>query len=98
MMGTSPLTKLAALDLAEDGRESPTPRAKTPGDMEYSLLGSLKAGSLYVTNGAPSPAPSALSKLAGRRNSSADIPQEEDYFTASEGCTSPVSWTPSRKP
>jgi hypothetical protein len=92
MMGTSPLTKLAALDLAKDGRESPTPRAKTPGDMEYSHLGALKVGSLFVTNGAPSPAPSTIMQLATR-----DASQEEDYFTASEGCSSPVSWFPRRK-
>lgn len=67
-----PLTQhdLSALDRAEQGRESPPPRAETPGDMDYSHLGSLRLGSLRVTNGAASPAPSGYRK--------------EDYFTPSE--------------
>ncbi|KAF2176706.1 hypothetical protein K469DRAFT_398977 [Zopfia rhizophila CBS 207.26] len=97
MMGSSPLTRLAALDLADDGRESPTPRAKTPGDMDYSHLGSLKLGSLVVTNGAPSPAPSAVSRKVTQPVSNPDASQEEDYFTASEGCSSPVKWMPPLK-
>lgn len=95
MMGTSPLTRLAALDLADDGRDSPTPRAQTPGDMDYSHLGSLKLGSLVVTNGAASPAVSA--RKISRRRSNADISQEEDYFTASEGTCSPLMGKPARK-
>ncbi|OCK82464.1 hypothetical protein K432DRAFT_441575 [Lepidopterella palustris CBS 459.81] len=91
MMVTSPLTRLAALDLAEDGSGSPTPRAQTPGDMAYSHLGVLQLGSLVVTNGAASPAPSVMSKNINRRKSTPDILQEEDYFTASEGCNSPVT-------
>lgn len=97
MMGSSPLAKLAALDLAEDRCESPTPRAKTPGDMEYSHLGALKVGSLFVTNGAPSPAPSTIMQLASRTDTNSRAGQEEDYFTASEGCSSPVFWFPRRK-
>ncbi|KAF2647787.1 hypothetical protein K491DRAFT_278993 [Lophiostoma macrostomum CBS 122681] len=85
MMGTSPLTRLAALDLAEDGRGSPAPRAQTPGDMDYSHLGSLKLGSLVVTNGAASPAPSGRDIL--RRRSNADVNVQEDYFTEPGGAT-----------
>ncbi|KAF2474551.1 uncharacterized protein BDR25DRAFT_301255 [Lindgomyces ingoldianus] len=88
LMGTSPLTRLAALDLAEDGRESPTPRAKTPGEMEYSHLGALQLGSLVVTNGVPSPAPSA--RKLPREKGDLVGSLEEDYFTASEGSSSPV--------
>lgn len=91
MMGTSPLTRLASLDLAGDGRNSPTPRAQTPGDMAYSHLGSLQLGSLVVTNGAASPAPSVMSKKVNHRKSTPDLSQEEDYFTASEGCGSPTA-------
>lgn len=93
MMGRSPLTRIAALDLAE-GRDTPTPRAQTPSDLDYSHLGSLKLGSLIVTNGAASPAPS--SRLA-RRNSNPHLSLEDDYFTASEGSASPVTWKMSRK-
>lgn len=92
-MGTSPLTRLTALDLAEQGRDSPTPRARTPGDMEYSHLGSLKLGSLVVTNGAPSPAPSA--KVSRLLNS--NPAPEEDYFTASERCDSPIMMKPTKR-
>lgn len=91
MMGSSPLACLESLDLAEDGRNSPTPRAQTPGDMAYSHLGSLKLGSLVVTNGAASPAPSVMSKKMNHRKSTLDMSQEEDYFTASEGCASPTA-------
>lgn len=91
MMGTSPLTRLATLDLAGDGRNSPTPRAQTPGDMAYSHLGSLQLGSLVVTNGAASPTPSVMSKKVNHRKSTPDLSQEEDYFTASEGCGSPTA-------
>jgi hypothetical protein len=90
MMGSSPLARLAALDASEDGRDSPAPRAQTPGDLDYSHLGSLKLGSLVVTNGAPSPAASA--RKVTHRWSNADISQEEDYFTASEGTSSPIMW------
>jgi hypothetical protein len=59
MMGKSPLNRLAALDLAEEGRSSPVPRAETPGELDYAHLGSFKLGSLRVTNGPASPTPSA---------------------------------------
>ncbi|KAF2016024.1 hypothetical protein BU24DRAFT_450633 [Aaosphaeria arxii CBS 175.79] len=83
MMGNSPLTRIAALDLAEDGRESPVPRAQTPGDMEYSHLGSLQLGSLIVTNGAASPAGSA--RYVSRRKSAIDVTHGEDYFASTSG-------------
>ncbi|KAF2266297.1 hypothetical protein CC78DRAFT_153403 [Lojkania enalia] len=96
MMGASPLARLASLDLAEEeGRESPAPRARTPGDMDYSHLGTLKLGSLVVTNGAASPAPSARKII--RQQSNPHMPQEEDYFTASEGRASPTEVENTRK-
>ncbi|CAO2648933.1 Nn.00g098820.m01.CDS01 [Neocucurbitaria sp. VM-36] len=75
-----PLNRLTALDLAEE-----MSRAQTPGELDYSHLGSLKLGSLVVTNGAPSPAPSAKvskenSRLAG----------QDDYFSAVDGDSSPL--------
>jgi hypothetical protein len=87
MMGSSPLTRIASLGPAE-GSDLSTPRAQTPGDMDYSHLGSLKPGSLVVTNGAPSPAPSA--KDPSKRKSTTYVSQGEDYFGGSEGNTSPT--------
>ncbi|PSN65672.1 hypothetical protein BS50DRAFT_64423 [Corynespora cassiicola Philippines] len=84
--GKSPLARLAASESA-DGRESPAPRAQTPGDLDYSHLGSLRLGSLVVTNGAASPAPSTKES---HRMSTPDLSQEEDYFTASDGHSSPI--------
>ncbi|KAF2499426.1 hypothetical protein BU16DRAFT_578998 [Lophium mytilinum] len=91
MMGHSPLTRLAALDAAREGQDSSTPRCQTPGDMAYSHLGALKLGSLTITNGAASPAPSVRSNMMDRRKSTPDMNQEEDYFTASEGSSSPLA-------
>lgn len=51
-------TVVAAPALAEQGRESPDPRAQTPVSMEYSHLGSLELGSLRIANGEASPAAS----------------------------------------
>ncbi|KAI9826516.1 MAG: hypothetical protein M1826_006617 [Phylliscum demangeonii] len=49
-----PPAVLAAADLTEDYQR----RASTPNDLEYSHLGCYVRGSLHVTNGAASPAPS----------------------------------------
>ncbi|KAF2810378.1 uncharacterized protein BDZ99DRAFT_570958 [Mytilinidion resinicola] len=91
MMVHSPLTRLAALDAAREGQDSSTPRCQTPGDLAYSHLGALKLGSLTITNGAASPAPSVRSNMLDRRKSTPDMNQEEDYFTASEGSPSPLA-------
>ncbi|KAF2684955.1 hypothetical protein K458DRAFT_29004 [Lentithecium fluviatile CBS 122367] len=93
MMGKSPRTRLAALDLAEEHRGSPTPRAQTPGEMEYSHLGSLKLGSLRVTNGAASPAPSTRH---GRRRSNSNL-YEGDYFAPHELHDSPIMMKPVKR-
>jgi hypothetical protein len=87
MMGKSPLTRLAALDLAEDGRNSPTPRAQTPGELDYAHLGSFQLGSLRVTNGPASPSPSAKFR---RRRSNPNLFSDGDYFTPSEPSDSPL--------
>ncbi|KAF2749939.1 hypothetical protein M011DRAFT_475260 [Sporormia fimetaria CBS 119925] len=77
----SPLTRFAALDMPEEDSESSTSRARTPGDMDYSHLGSFKLGSLVVTNGIPSPA--ASMRNVTRRNSNSVLSKEGDYFALS---------------
>lgn len=71
-----PLTRTAALELTEEGRESPVPRARTPADMEYSHLGTLELGSLRIANGEPSPAASARTN----RDASQARREDDDYF------------------
>ncbi|KAL6706857.1 hypothetical protein ACN47E_005000 [Coniothyrium glycines] len=66
--------------------ENSTPRARTPGELDYSHLGNLKLGSLMVTNGAPSPAPSA--KITKRKPG---MNSEEDYFSPTEVGSSPLT-------
>lgn len=93
MMGTSPLARLSSLDNLEPDLLSPLAiaenRAHTPTGDEYSNLGNLKRGSLMITNGAASPAPSFISQedFVGRRHS------EDEYFTASENGSVPASPT-----
>lgn len=79
------LGSLPSMSLLEE-EHCQTPRAQTPGDLDYSHLGSLKLGSLVVTNGTPSPAESI--RKVSRRVSYSDLPYEEDYFTAFEGVAS----------
>ncbi|KAJ9645154.1 hypothetical protein H2199_003158 [Coniosporium tulheliwenetii] len=64
--------------------------------MDYTHLGGFKLGSLKITNGMASPAPSMTnSKNVSRRQSTPDLQhREDDYFTASEGCASPERITP----
>ncbi|KAF1845769.1 uncharacterized protein K460DRAFT_366618 [Cucurbitaria berberidis CBS 394.84] len=84
-----PLNRLAA---AKDSGDTPTPRAQTPSEMDYSHLGSLKLGSLVVTNGAPSPAPSAkFSKQSSR------LAGQDDYFSAVEADSSPLMMKTTRR-
>ncbi|KAF1949603.1 hypothetical protein CC80DRAFT_256072 [Byssothecium circinans] len=80
-VGVSPLSKLTARDVAEEKERSSTPRAQTPGEMEYSHLGSLRLGSLRIANGPPSP---AASTRFDQQNQPSDISREEDYFTPTE--------------
>ncbi|KAF9730392.1 hypothetical protein PMIN02_011011 [Paraphaeosphaeria minitans] len=87
---TPPLARVAALDLAEKGREPPDPRAQTPSDMEYSHIGTLKLGSLKIANGEPSPAASAkLNWYASQ------TPHGKDYF--SDALDSPIMTKSTRK-
>ncbi|KAF2645985.1 hypothetical protein P280DRAFT_133695 [Massarina eburnea CBS 473.64] len=71
-------TQAAALDMSEE-KEAPPPRAQTPGDMEYTHLGSIQLGSLRIANGPPSPTASA--KFFPQQTSHFRVSQEEDDFT-----------------
>ena len=92
MSRNSPRTKLDALDLAEEGRESPVPRARTPADMEYSHLGSLQLGSLRIANGEPSPAAETRSTWHNSHPAS----HTDDYF-APEYEDSPITMKTTRR-
>ncbi|KAI4154789.1 MAG: hypothetical protein LQ340_001437 [Diploschistes diacapsis] len=69
---TSPLTRLAALDLADE-LVHPDARSATPVDVDYGNLGGL--GALRVTNGVASPIPSI------RSTTSADPRDQTEYFS-----------------
>ncbi|MCJ1253067.1 hypothetical protein MMC24_000874 [Lignoscripta atroalba] len=80
-------SRLVALDLANQGRFSPVPRAATPLNLDYTHLGGLKLGTLRITNGADPPAPRDQF-LSPNRQSSPDLKCHEGYFPASEGKSS----------
>ncbi|MCJ1306493.1 hypothetical protein MMC25_000136 [Agyrium rufum] len=81
LLAFSPLSRIAALDLADQGRSSPYPRTGTPCE-DYPHLGGLKLGSLRVMNGTD---PDDDPKQLKRCYTSPNMAKEEDYFTASEG-------------
>lgn len=59
----SPLGQLEVIDFERDWEAPPhIERSATPSDLDYHYLGGLRLGSLHVTNGRVSPAPSELSK------------------------------------
>lgn len=60
--------------------DPPVLRAETPSGTEYGHIGAFKLGSLRITNGAASPAPSDVPTTNGG---------DEEYMSASEGRTSP---------
>ncbi|KAH8731442.1 hypothetical protein GQ44DRAFT_604559 [Phaeosphaeriaceae sp. PMI808] len=84
--GITPVKRPMALDLAEETCSTSSLRAQTPGELDYSHLGSLKLGTLSIVNGAPSPAPSA--KNTKHRSHYVGT---EDYFTVTEAEPSPLS-------
>ncbi|OJD31111.1 uncharacterized protein BKCO1_5200081 [Diplodia corticola] len=64
-------------DLPHDDRSDR--RAQTPGDMDYATLTNT-IGTLMITNGAPSPAPSIISRHLDRRTSLPELHPQEEYF------------------
>jgi len=90
--GITPINRLVALDLAEDRHDAPTQRAQTPGELDYSHLGSLKLGTLSIVNGAPSPAPST--RITQQRSR---LVGEDDYFSAADAGSSPLMMKTTRR-
>ncbi|KAF1836567.1 hypothetical protein BDW02DRAFT_216477 [Decorospora gaudefroyi] len=76
--------------LVESSRDALMPRARTPGELDYSHLGSLKLGSLVVTNGAPSPAPST-------RVVKPHHAEDDGYFSVADGDSSPLTMKTTRR-
>ncbi|RMZ73983.1 proteophosphoglycan ppg4 [Pyrenophora seminiperda CCB06] len=87
---TSQLPSQTIAYLTKEASEKPMPRAETPTDMNYSQLGSLKLGSLVVTNGAPSPSFSA-------RDSRPRQAETDEYFSAAEENSSPLMMKSARR-
>ncbi|GME32791.1 hypothetical protein GTA08_BOTSDO03088 [Neofusicoccum parvum] len=94
-LGPSPLAQIASLDVPQDGR--PQTRAQTPGDMDYATL-SNKIGQLMITNGAPSPAPSIISRHLDRRGSLPDLHLDESDAIESDDYTGPQEAIHARPP
>ncbi|MCJ1358503.1 MAG: hypothetical protein MMC33_008503 [Icmadophila ericetorum] len=82
LSSTSPLSRLAALDLTNPDRLSPIPRVSTPSDLNYTQLGGLKLGTLRITNGTSSPVPSRTDSPHLHRRSSPGPAYQEDYFNS----------------
>lgn len=87
---SSRLARLAVLDLPNHGRVSPVARTATPTFHDYGHLGGLKLGTLRITNGAASPAPSDNTIHLGNGQSLAHSDVEGDYFAFSGRCKTEV--------
>jgi hypothetical protein len=74
--------------LMEDSPDTSMPRAQTPSELDYAHLGSLKLGTLVVTNGAPSPANSMLKPRHA---------EDDDYSSATEVSSSPLMMKSTRQ-
>ncbi|EKG14649.1 hypothetical protein MPH_08122 [Macrophomina phaseolina MS6] len=80
-LGPLPLAQVASLEVPQDDRTDH--RAQTPGDMDYATL-SNKIGTLMITNGAPSPAPSIISRRLERKGSLPEL-RQDDYLSVGTG-------------
>jgi hypothetical protein len=84
------LSPQAALRLSGDDRDTTTPRAQTPSELDYTHLGNLRPGTLVVTNGAASPALSTSTLEAHKA-------EDEDYIAAAEAASSPLMMKSTRR-
>jgi hypothetical protein len=81
---SSPLSRIAAMDGHLADRSSPSPRASTPDEsLDYSHLAGFRRGTLRITNGVASPAPSI--DTAQSTTQQDDGRNDEAFFSASEG-------------
>ncbi|MCJ1399686.1 hypothetical protein MMC11_002888 [Xylographa trunciseda] len=77
---SSPLAKIAALELGNRGGFFPVPRASTPSDMDYAHLGGLRPGTLRIMNGNNSPIPRIRSPSVPDATPPSSLKCGEDYF------------------
>ena len=82
---SSPLSRLASLDLIDQHRSLPGPRTSTPSNLDYTELGGLKFGTLRITNGVESPKQRNQSPLTIPRKPLPIACPSGDYFTTSKG-------------
>ena len=84
---TSPLGRLAALNISEDGRS-------TPSNLNIPHLGGLQLGTLRVTNGAASPVPQVADAMSLCLSRTLSSSAHDDFKTASEGSFDDGRMTP----
>ena len=84
---TSPLARLAALSVPEDGRG-------TPSNLNIPHLGGLQLGTLRVTNGTATPVPQTSTSVLHRLSPTPSSVGAEEYQTASEGSADEGLMTP----
>ena len=83
----SPLARLAALNVSESGRD-------TPSNINIPHLGGLQLGTLRVTNGAASPVSHSLQSINFCLSPTPSSTDQEDYQTASEDSSNEGVATP----
>ena len=84
----SPLGQLEVLNFDEEWAPPapPVARSETPSDLDYTHLGGLRLGSLRVTNGRASPAPSELSRhLTGASTPNLKRDASSEYGDGDDG-------------
>lgn len=91
----TPQRQIPSLEVPHDDR--PHTRAQTPGDMDYATL-SNKIGTLMITNGAPSPAPSVISRHLDRKSSLPDLHREGYFALSAQGRSTSDKAIQSRPP
>ena len=86
---TSPLARLAALNVPEDGRG-------TPSDINIPHLGGLKLGTLRVTNGVASPIPQTSKPINRCLPPTPSSSDQKESHKASKSCTNEELSVPSK--
>ncbi|KAJ6193417.1 hypothetical protein J3E72DRAFT_434174 [Bipolaris maydis] len=86
----SHLNLTMAKSSTDTAQADPRPRVSTPCDLDYSQLGSLKPGTLVITNGPASPASSIRASIRPHG-------EDEDYFSETEPGSSPLMMKSTRR-